>query len=150
MATSRSPPGSGVVTAFSLYGSGAPGATDEVDLECVGRDTSNIQSMYFVNGQRVGNGNQEKDIFPAQGGDLATSYHTYGIEYNDNYVKWYMDGNVGNALTNNNNGQFPASLGKFRLGLWDGTQTSGWAGTVNYNQGPFAASIKWLRYTPYC
>ncbi|KAJ1917463.1 hypothetical protein H4219_003206 [Mycoemilia scoparia] len=143
-------PSSGVVTAFVMYGPGQPSQTDEIDFEWVGRDPSNVQTMFFVNGKRVpGNeGSVNLGSSPAQ--DLSATFHTYSIEYNKDYVNWYMDGAVRRTITNKKNGQFPADIGKLRFGVWDGSNTSGWAGTVNFSKGPFVAEIDWIRYTPYC
>ncbi|KAJ1918100.1 hypothetical protein H4219_002822 [Mycoemilia scoparia] len=146
----KAAPTSGVVTAFVMYGSGAPGSTDEVDFEWVGKNTNNVQSMFFVNGQRVPGSEREVTFGSNPPQDLATTFHTYSIEYNKDYVNWYLDGAVKRTITNNNNGQFPATLGKLALGVWDGSNTSGWAGTVDYSLAPFVAQIDTIRFTPYC
>ncbi|KAJ1678566.1 hypothetical protein EV182_003795, partial [Spiromyces aspiralis] len=146
----KAAPTSGVVTAFVLYGDGVIGATDEMDYEWVGKDTSNVQSMFFPKGQRIDGVTVEQHVYPNPAADLAASYHIYGLEYNSDYVSWWIDGTVSRTLTKANPNQFPGALGKFRFGLWDGTNTSGWAGAVDWSKAPFDASIDWLRYTPYC
>ncbi|KAI7818002.1 concanavalin A-like lectin/glucanase domain-containing protein [Kickxella alabastrina] len=139
-------PGSGVVTAMILMG---PPPSDEIDFEWVGKDVTHVQTMYYVQAHRV-------DVLPEvfgidqQGnGDLSTTFQNYAIELNKDSVKWYLNGQLLRTL-NKKTQEFPTYANRARMGIWDGTQTSGWAGTVDWSQGPFTAEMQWFNFTPYC
>ncbi|KAI8318851.1 concanavalin A-like lectin/glucanase [Martensiomyces pterosporus] len=141
--------GSGVVTTMILLG---PPPSDEIDLEWVGKDTTTVQTMYYVQSERVADSipGAFKIGGPGAGdGDMSTSFHDYAIELNKDSIKWYIDGQMCRELRKTGN-QFPTNASRARMGIWDGTQTSGWAGTVDWSKGPFTAEMKWFRFTPYC
>lgn len=138
--------GSGVVTALLLIG---PPPSDEIDFEWVGKAPNEVQTMYYVKAQRI-------DVLPnvfASGAvgddDLSHTFHNYGIELNKDSVKWFVDGKAVRTLTKGSRG-FPTYANRARMGIWDGTQTGGWAGTVDWSHGPFTAEMQWFKFTPYC
>ncbi|KAJ1668526.1 transglycosylase [Coemansia sp. RSA 1813] len=143
----RMAPGSGVVTTMLLAG---PAPSDELDWEWVGKDTWTAQSMYFVKGQRV---DQEAQYFHTPGDvaqDMGAGFHNYAIEVNKDSIKWYIDNWLTRTLPKTDGVPFPSGASGTRMGVWDGSQTSGWAGTVDWAQGPFTAEIQWFKFTPYC
>ncbi|KAJ1958967.1 putative glycosidase CRH2 [Dipsacomyces acuminosporus] len=136
--------GSGVVTTMLLLG---PAPSDEIDFEWVGKDVTHVQTMYYVQSKRV-------DPIPLAYGvkpnpDMSTSFHNYAIELNKDSVKWYIDGYNARTLPKDDR-EFPKYATRARMGIWDGTQTSGWAGTVDWSKGPFTAEMQWFKFTPYC
>ncbi|KAJ2517279.1 putative glycosidase CRH2 [Coemansia sp. RSA 2049] len=137
--------GSGVVTAMLLLG---PAPSDEIDFEWVGKDTTHVQTMYYVQSHRVDN---LPEVFGAaqNNGDLSTTFQDYAIELNKDSVKWYLNGILLRTLDKGAQ-EFPSDASRARMGIWDGTQTSGWAGTVDWSQGPFTAEMQWFNFTPYC
>ncbi|KAJ1661996.1 transglycosylase [Coemansia sp. RSA 1646] len=137
--------GSGVVTAMLLLG---PAPSDEIDLEWVGKDTTHVQTMYYVQSHRVDN---LPEVFGASqnNGDLSTTFQDYAIELNKDSVKWYLNGILLRTL-NKGAQEFPSDASRARLGIWDGTQTGGWAGAVDWSKGPFTAEMQWFNFTPYC
>ncbi|KAJ1720171.1 putative glycosidase CRH2, partial [Coemansia erecta] len=82
-------PTSGVVTSMLLLG---PAPSDEIDYEWVGRNTDQVQTMYYVQSHRVDPLPQVFVIDQQGGGDLSTTFHDYAIELNSDSVKWYFDG----------------------------------------------------------
>ncbi|KAJ2853541.1 transglycosylase [Coemansia erecta] len=143
----RMAPGSGVVTTMLLAG---PAPADELDWEWVGKDTWTAQSMYFVKGQRV---DPNAQYFHTPGNvaqDMSTGFHNYAIEVNKDSIKWYIDNWLTRTLPKSSGVPFPSAASGARMGVWDGSQTSGWAGTVNWAQGPFVAEMQWFKFTPYC
>ncbi|KAJ2780752.1 putative glycosidase CRH2 [Coemansia interrupta] len=139
-------PTSGVVTSMLLLG---PAPSDEIDFEWVGRNTDQVQTMYYVQSHRVDPLPQVFVIDQQGGGDLSTTFHDYAIELNSDSVKWYFDGVLRRTL-NKGSQEFPTYASRGRMGIWDGTQTSGWAGTVDWSLGPFTAEMQWFNFTPYC
>jgi len=147
-------PKSGVITAFSIYGNeiNAPSSglkPDELDYEFTGNQPTIAQSMYFVKGQRVPGDSVQVEITTPDNQNLSSTTHTYGIEYNTQYINWYLDGNIKRTIIQGQKPEFPSSVGALRFGLWDGGQVSAWAGAIDYSQGPFNAYINWIRFTPY-
>ncbi|KAJ2549019.1 transglycosylase [Coemansia sp. RSA 1933] len=143
----RISPGSGVVTTMLLAG---PAPADELDWEWVGKDTWTAQSMYFVKGQRVDPNAQYVHTPGDVAQDMSAGFHNYAIEVNKDSVKWYIDNWLTRTLSKSNGVPFPSAASGARMGIWDGSQTSGWAGTVNWAQGPFTAEMQWFKFTPYC
>ncbi|KAJ2883576.1 transglycosylase [Coemansia aciculifera] len=143
----RVSPGSGVVSTILLAG---PDPADELDWEWVGKDTFTAQSMYFVKGQRV----DPNAAFVHTPGDtpqdMAAGFHNYAIELNKDNVKWYIDDWLTRTLPKLDGVPFPSGASRARMGVWDGSQTSGWAGTVDWSRGPFTAEMQWFKFTPYC
>ncbi|KAJ2004445.1 putative glycosidase CRH2, partial [Coemansia thaxteri] len=84
-------PGSGVVTSMLLLG---PAPSDEIDFEWVGRELSQVQTMYYVQSHRV-------DLLPfvvtanqPAGSDLSTTFQNYAVELTSDSVKWYLNGGL--------------------------------------------------------
>ncbi|KAJ2682565.1 hypothetical protein H4R19_007108, partial [Coemansia spiralis] len=73
----------------------------------------------------------------------------YAIELNKDSVKWYLNNRLIRTLPKNS-AEFPSDASRARMGIWDGTQTGGWAGTVDWNKGPITAEMQWFNFTPYC
>ncbi|KAJ1990768.1 transglycosylase [Coemansia umbellata] len=143
----RMAPGSGVVTSLLLAG---PAPSDELDWEWVGKDTWTAQSMYFVKGQRV---DPNAQYFHTPGNtaqEMSAGFHNYAIEITKNSINWYIDNWLTRTLPKLDNVPFPSDASRARMGIWDGTQTSGWAGAVDWSQGPFTAEMQWFNFTPYC
>ncbi|KAJ2820558.1 hypothetical protein IWW50_005014 [Coemansia erecta] len=139
--------GSGVVSSLLLAG---PAPSDELDWEWVGKDMWTAQSMYFVKGQRV---DPNAQYFHTPGDvaqDMAAGFHNYAIEVNPGNIKWYIDNWTTRTLLKMDGVPFPSDAGQARMGIWDGTQTSGWAGTVDWSKAPFITEVEWFKFTPYC
>ncbi|PVU90110.1 hypothetical protein BB559_002446 [Furculomyces boomerangus] len=140
-------PGSGVVTAIVLAG---PAPSDEIDIEMVGKDLTTFQSMYFVRAQRVDQQAQFHTSPNPSAANLSTNYHKYGVELLDNAVNWYIDDVLVRTLSKTSDYSFPSNANLFRFGLWDGSNTSGWAGIVDWSAGPIKAYVKSISISPYC
>ncbi|PVU88309.1 hypothetical protein BB561_005923 [Smittium simulii] len=137
--------GSGAVTALVLMG---PSPSDEIDIEFVGKDPTNFQSMYFVKGLRIDQQAGFHSSSPSS--DLSASFHTYSFELTATAVNWYIDNSLVRSLKKSSDSTFPTAAGNFRMGVWDGSNTSGWAGTVDWSSSPKVAYIKSIKYNPYC
>ncbi|KAJ2613288.1 CRH- protein [Coemansia sp. RSA 1365] len=138
--------GSGVVTALLLLG---PAPSDEIDFEWVGQDLTHVQTMYYVQAHRVDATSQAFGVSQHKDSDLSTTYQDYAIELRKDSVKWYLNGGLLRTL-NKGADEFPSDASRARMGIWDGSQTGGWAGSVDWNKGPFTAEMQWFNFTPYC
>ncbi|KAJ2718652.1 Glutamate decarboxylase 2 [Coemansia sp. Benny D115] len=140
-------PGSGVVTAMILMG---PPPADEIDFEWVGKDLTHVQTMYYVQSHRIDNIPRVYGVDQQGQGDLSTTFQNYAIELKEDTVTWFLNGEALPFVLKRDSRGFPTYANRARLGIWDGTQTSGWAGTVDWSQGPFTAEMMWFNFTPYC
>ncbi|KAJ2354223.1 putative glycosidase CRH2 [Coemansia sp. RSA 2618] len=138
--------GAGVVTAMLLLG---PAPSDEIDFEWVGQDTTHVQTMYYYQAHRVEAMPQVFGVSQQGNKDLSTSFQNYAIELLEDSIKWYLNGQLIRTLPKSNS-YFPSDATRARMGIWDGSQTSGWAGTVDWGKGPFTAEMQWFNFTPYC
>ncbi|OMH80852.1 putative glycosidase crf1 [Zancudomyces culisetae] len=140
-------PGSGAVTALVLAG---PPPSDELDIEFVGKDVTSFQSMYFVRAQRYQLSPILHTATGSSSNDLSTVFNTYSMELLSNAVNWGVNGNIVRTLGKISDDTFPYQANKLRFGVWDGTNTNGWAGTIDWSSGPKIGYIKWIKITPYC
>ncbi|KAJ2828838.1 putative glycosidase CRH2 [Coemansia erecta] len=138
--------GAGVVTAMLLLG---PAPSDEIDFEWVGQDTTHVQTMYYYQAHRVEAMPQVFGVSQQGNKDLSTSFQNYAIELLEDSIKWYLNGQLIRTLPKSNS-YFPSDATRARMGIWNGSQTSGWAGTVDWGKGPFTAEMQWFNFTPYC
>ncbi|PVV04205.1 hypothetical protein BB560_001302 [Smittium megazygosporum] len=136
--------GSGVVSAIVLYGPNS----DEVDIEYVGKVPNTFQSMYFPQAQRRGQFELYHTSNPET--DLSATYHKYGIEKTENAYRWYIDDQLVRTI-DSSDPAFPGQANTLKFGIWDGSGTAGWAGTVDYFNGQSKyMAIKSINYAPYC
>ncbi|MDQ2077048.1 family 16 glycosylhydrolase [Marinimicrobium sp. ABcell2] len=135
----RPAPVSGVVSSFFTYTGpyygGAP--WDEIDIEFLGNDTSQVQFNYYTNG--VG-GNE---IVHQLGFNAADSFNTYAFEWHENYINWYVNGQLVATATEN----IPSSPSKIMMNIWNTYGLDEWTGPY-YGQEAQAV-YEWVRFTPY-
>ncbi|KAJ1679254.1 hypothetical protein EV182_002424 [Spiromyces aspiralis] len=147
-------PSQGIISAFCLYGQEilTGGKADELDYEVSNLTPQIAQSMYYVKGERVLGDEYQYNIKTPDQQIFSNTKHIYGIEYNQDYVNWWMDGQIRRTVYKGVRNKFPADVGLLRFGVWDGSASSGaWAGTVSdWSRGPFNMYIDWIRFTPYC
>ncbi|OMJ22718.1 putative glycosidase CRH1 [Smittium culicis] len=137
--------GSGAVTAFVMLGEGL--RRDEIDIEFVGLDLLNMQSMYYVGGNKVDQTSQ----FHTKNIDLSLDFHNYAIELLEDRVNWFIDGEIVRTLYKNSESTFPENAGRTtRIGIWDGSKTHGWAGTSDFSDGNKKMYVEWVSIKKYC
>ena len=135
---------SGTDSSFFLYTNNP--VWDEIDVEFLGKDTTQVQFNYFVNGV----GGHEKIV--NLGFDASQAYHKYTIEYGNGYINWYVDGvwkwGVNNTGMNAPYGAaMPSHPMQIMANLWPGIGVDSWLGTFNYT-GPLYARYDYFSYTP--
>ncbi|KAJ1918961.1 transglycosylase [Tieghemiomyces parasiticus] len=137
---------SGAVTAFIR---GVP-EHDEIDLEWVGKDTKDTQTMYFVGGKRV-NGDDLGKKHKMGKTDFATSFVEYAIDFTATQIQWIMDGKVIRTLKNDSKKKYPTNARAWIMNIWNGGATSSdWAGKTDWSKGPSTVEVKKLSFQSYC
>lgn len=144
----KAAPGTGIVSSFVLQSDDL----DEIDLEWLGGDTSQVQSNYFSKGDTsTYNRGQFHQIDSPQ-----ENFHNYTIEWNDKQTTWYVDGNEIRSLSADNDGGYPQTPMSIRIGSWAGGDPSNPEGTIqwaggktNYGDGPFDFYVKSLYVQDY-
>lgn len=122
----------GVVTAFIVFSN----VQDEIDFEWVGADLETVQSNYYFQGHL--NYTHSKNFTTT---DTFEDFHTYEIDWHEEYINWSLDGVVGRTLYKNETYNetskeyaFPQTPARIQISLWPGgnaTQPEGtrsWAG----------------------
>ncbi|KAK9370452.1 concanavalin A-like lectin/glucanase domain-containing protein [Lipomyces kononenkoae] len=129
----KSSRGQGVVTAFILFSD----VQDEIDYEFVGSDLGTVQSNFYYQGIL--------DWFNEQNISLSDTYanwHTYTVDWQEDYIQWIVDGQVGRTLYKNStynatSGEydFPQTPSRVQLSIWPGGLASNAPGTIAWAGG---------------
>ena len=126
----------GVVSSFFTYtGPSENNPWDEIDVEVLGKDTTKVQLNYYTNG--VGNHEYMYDL----GFDASEGYHTYGFDWQKDYITWYVDGKAVYTATSN----VPSTAGKIMMNVWPGIGVNDWLKPFN-GKTPLTASYEWVTY----
>ena len=123
----------GVITSFIVYS----GVQDEIDFEWVGSDLMTTQTNFYWNG--VLNWTNSANISTTNTFD---DYHTYEIDWQEDYITWSVDGVVGRTLYKNETYnsttgiyQFPQTPSKIDISIWPGGNATNAIGTIQWAGG---------------
>lgn len=123
----------GVVTGFILYS----GAGDELDYEFVGADLETAQTNFYW--ESVLNYTNSANISTT---DTFENYHTYELDWHEDYVTWSIDGVVGRTLYKNETYnattqkyQYPQTPSKVDISIWPGGNSTNAPGTIAWSGG---------------
>jgi beta-glucanase (GH16 family) len=130
--------GSGTVAATLFTYTGSP--WDEIDIEILGKNTTQMQTNYFTNG--VGG----KEVLINLGFDAAAGFHTYAFEWSATAIRWYVDGVLVHT-ENGSKGPLPTHPGQIMVNMWPGIGVDGWLGPFTYT-GPLQAQYDYISFTP--
>lgn len=129
----------GVVSSFFIYtGKYEGNPWDEIDIEFLGKNTTQVQFNYFTNG--VGNHEYIYDL----GFDAAAGMHTYGFEWQRDSITWYVDGEQVHKVTEN----IPQTPGRVMMNVWPGVGVDEWLHPFD-GRTPLVAKYAWFKITPY-
>jgi hypothetical protein len=152
---------SGTVSSMFLYQNGSEisdgRAWVEVDIEVLGKSPNSFQSN-IITGKAGAQVTSEKHHSVSPAADQ--SFHTYGIEWTPDYVRWTVDGvevrkttkgqndskNQIDALKNGKNGVQQG----LRFNLWS-SESAEWVGQFDESKLPLFQFINWVKaykYTP--
>lgn len=141
-------PGTGIVSSVVLISDDL----DEVDIEWLGGDTTQVQSNYFSKGDTSTYDRGQFHSIDAP----QSNMHTYAIDWTSERIVWYIDGTAVRTLTNPGTGYYPQSPMQVRIGSWAGGDSSNSEGTIewaggatDYSAGPFNFYIQSLNVVDY-
>ena len=147
---------SGTVSSMFLYQNGSEQASAErwveVDIEVLGKNPGQFQSNIITGkaGAQI-TSEQLHQVSPA----TTQAFHTYGIEWTPDYVRWTVDGKEVRKTTkgqNDSKNQVQNLIGTqgLRFNLWS-SESADWVGNFDPNQLPIFQFINWVKaykYTP--
>lgn len=141
---------SGTVSSMFLYQNGSEIADGrpwvEVDIEVLGKNPGSFQSN-IITGKAGAQKTSEKhhSVNPA----TTQAFHTYGLEWTPNYVRWTVDGVEVRKTEGGQATELTGTQG-LRFNLWS-SEDPGWVGQFNPNDLPIFQFINWVKvykYTP--
>lgn len=140
-ALARVPRGAGVVSGIFTYahidGNVRP---NEIDIEILGKDTRTLETSIHQNGVST----LKRVRLPF---DAAEGFHTWGIDWQPDYVRWYADG----QLVHEDTSPVVAGLTRpqqFIFDLWGSTPLHQWVGPFDKERGPWKLEITCAAYEP--
>lgn len=127
---------SGVVSSFFTYTGPSDGTKwDEIDIEFLGYDTTKVQFNYYTDGKG------DHEYLYDLGFDASQSFHTYGFNWYNGGITWYVDGKAVYTATNN----IPDTPGKIMMNVWPGTGVDNWLKPYDGRTG-ISAYYDWASY----
>ena len=126
----------GVVSSFFTYtGPSEDNPWDEIDIEVLGKDTTKVQLNYYTDG--VGDHEFMYDL----GFDASEGFHTYGFDWQPDYIAWYVDGKEVYRATDN----IPSTPGRIMMNTWPGITVDEWLKPFD-GKTPLTAYYQWVTY----
>lgn len=118
---------------------GKPNPWDEIDIEFLGSDTTEVQFNYYVNG--VGGHEYMYDL----GFDASEEFHEYGFRWSEDYIVWFVDNEPVYKVEATADSPMPSAAGRILMNYWCGTEEAeGWMGEYS-NPGSEGAEYKWVK-----
>ena len=127
---------SGVISSFFVY-TGSP--WDEIDVEFLGKDTTQVQFNYYVNG--VGGHEYVLDL----GFDAAEDFHEYAFLWQPDAITWFVDG-VAVYRVEKANGDLPSHPMQIMANAWNCKGADAWSGRFDPSLLPVSAQYEWIAY----
>lgn len=148
-ASMRFAKGSGVVSSLVLiYTPWPPDDWNELDIECLGSTTGEVQFNHMVNIPPADPATEHLQ-FPELvdlGFDPTTDFHTYTIEWRPTSVRFLVDGVVVHEPTEEiSRLVLPQNI---LLTIW-ASDSADWAGPIDETTAPTFAEVDWLRVYSY-
>ncbi|KAB5551388.1 concanavalin A-like lectin/glucanase domain-containing protein [Coniochaeta sp. 2T2.1] len=147
--TMRSAPGAGIVSSLVLISDDL----DEIDMEWLGADDTEVQTNYFGKGQTTTYNRGEFNPAP----NNQAEWITYTIDWTADRIVWSVGGTVVRTLRYGDaSGQYPQTPMQVKFGSWSGGDSANAPGTVewargptDYSKGPFSMHVKSIVVTDY-
>ncbi len=128
----------GVISSFFTY---TNNPWDEIDIEFLGDDTTKVQFNYYTSG--VGGHEYVYHL----GFDASKDFHTYGFEWLEDCIIWYVDGKAVYKATKD----IPVTDAQIMMNLWnveagDNESLQNWAGVFTGEGLPGSAQYEWIGF----
>jgi endo-1,3-1,4-beta-glycanase ExoK len=133
----------GTVSAFFTYtGPVHENPWDEVDIEILGKDTTQAQLNIYVDGE----GGQEKLV--DLGFDSAEGMNDYAFVWEEDALRWYINGELVREMTSEAQ-PLPSVRSKLYLSVWNGQgeDMAAWLGAFEPPRGPMRMDISRVAFT---
>lgn len=148
--TMKCAPGAGIVSTLVLQSDDL----DEIDMEWLGADDSEVQTNYFGKGDTS---TYDRGQFnPAA--NNQDQFITYTVEWTAEQVVWSVGGSVVRVLTpaTADANQYPQTPMQVKFGAWSGGDPSNAPGTIqwargptDYSKGPFTMTVQSIAISDY-
>ena len=123
----------GVVTAFIIFS----GVEDELDFEWVGADLNTVQTNYYWHGLL-----DYHNSVNITTNNTFENYHTYEIDWHEDYTTWSVDGVIGRTLFRNETWnetlqayKYPQTPSRIHLSIWPAGNSTNAPGTIAWAGG---------------
>ena len=129
----------GVVSSLFTYTGPSDGKPwDEIDIEFLGNDTTQVQFNYYTNGE----GHHE--YLYKLGYDASEEFHEYGFFWGEGEIVWYVDGKPVYRATEN----IPVTPARIMINAWPGKKENvgDWSGVFDGVYPIASAEYKWIGY----
>ena len=143
---------SGTVSSMFLYQNGSEQASAqrwvEVDIEVLGKSPNSFQSN-IITGKAGAQITSEKHHSVSPAADQG--FHTYGLEWTPDYVRWTLDGKeVRKTTRGENKNQVENLIGTqgLRFNLWS-SESAEWVGQFDESKLPLFQFINWVKVYEY-
>ena len=123
----------GVISSMFTY-TGRP--WDEIDIEILGKDMTEVQFNYYTNGK---GGHEYLYKLPF---DASEDFHEYAFDWQEDCITWYVDGTAIYRATED----IPSHPQQFMANVWNCIGHDGWSGKFDENALPATAQYKWFAY----
>lgn len=151
----------GVITAIVLMSA----TGDEIDFEFLGSELTTVQTNYYSQGELIYSKMQRHLV----SSDTWKNYHDYAIDWNEDYIEWFVDGQLIRRLdkkdtwdANSKSFKYPQTPMRLEVAIWPGGAEENAAGTISWaggyidwenspdilESGKFTASINQLEMSP--
>lgn len=133
--------GSGLNAAFFTFiGSADKQPHDEIDFEVLTKNPDKVQ----VNAYASGKGKNEK-LVDVKGG-TNTAFHDYAFVWEPDRIRWYVDGELVNTITDP--AKIPTHPQKIFFSLWGSDNMTGWMGRFQDPESPVTLTVDRVAFTP--
>ena len=125
---------SGVISSFFTY---TNGPWDEIDIEILGKDMTQVQFNYYTDG--VGGHEYLYNL----GFDASADFHEYAFDWREDSITWYVDGTAIYRATQN----IPSHPQQIMMNVWNCKDHDEWSGRFDESSLPATAQYKWIAYS---
>ncbi|GME87195.1 hypothetical protein B5S28_g366 [[Candida] boidinii] len=123
----------GVVSSSILYSN----VQDEIDFEFIGSNLTYPQTNYYYEGVL-----NYTNMIPLESSDTFENWHTYEVDWTEDYITWSIDGGVSRTLNKNDTYNatddsyyFPQTPSRIQLSIWPGGNSTSANGTKEWAGG---------------